>query len=193
MSRKLPLESNEIRDKRIQIEQKVKNDMGLDKKERSMNLEKHFIFCKLIITFLAQEEMEHLTKVKNIKVDQILKQKIYAWKPINYDKYKSFQYLCGRGSFEYAVLNKIFAEIVQRHADFKPNSYFDFGSGVGTGVWAASSFWKNSIHEYYLVDSSSHMNDLSDLILRDGDINREITLKSVYHRQFLPSNNVSDT
>lgn len=34
------------------------------------------------------------------------------------------------------------------------------------------------------------MNDLSELILRDGVDNKEITLKHVYYRQFLPATNV---
>lgn len=53
MSRKLPLESNEIRDKRIEIEQKVKIDMGLDKKDLSMNWERNFFFFKSIIIFFS--------------------------------------------------------------------------------------------------------------------------------------------
>jgi len=75
----------------------------------------------------------------------------------------------------------------KRDPKFKPRSYFDFGSGVGTGVWAASEMWKSSIFEYYLVDSSKSMNDLSDLLLRDGDVNKSMFIKNVYHRQFLPA------
>lgn len=78
-------------------------------------------------------------------------------------------------------------EIAGRNPEFKPNSFFDFGSGVGTGTWAASALWKKSLYEYFLVDSSREMNDLSDLILRGGDQNKHMSLKTVYYRQFLPA------
>jgi ribosomal protein RSM22 (predicted rRNA methylase) len=54
-------------------------------------------------------------------------------------------------------------------------------------MWAAAELWRDSIYEYYCVDSSKHMNDLADLLLRDGNINKNPTLKNVYFRQFLPS------
>jgi len=120
-------------------------------------------------------------------VKEIAKQRIYSWQAINYDEYKSLLYLFGRSDEEYAVITRIFEEIKKRDPKFKPRSYFDFGSGVGTGVWAASEMWKSSIFEYYLVDSSKSMNDLSDLLLRDGDVNKSMFIKNVYHRQFLPA------
>lgn len=54
-----------------------------------------------------------------------------------------------------------FTEIQTRNPTFKPRSYFDFGSGVVTGLWAASNQWKDSNFEYLLVDSSRSMNDLA--------------------------------
>lgn len=118
---------------------------------------------------------------------QIFKQKVYNWKPILYDEYKSLAYLLGRSTVEFAVIMRIFQEIVKRDTNFKPRSFFDFGSGVGTGVWAAADLWESSIYEYYLVDASRYMNDLSDLILRDGDVNKAMFLRNVNHRQFLPA------
>lgn len=64
---------------------------------------------------------------------------------------------------------------------------FDFGAGVGSGTWAASEIWKHSLHEYFLVDDSRDMNDLSELILRDGNENKNLTVKNVFYRQFLPA------
>lgn len=113
----------------------------------------------------------------------------YIWKPIIYDGYKAMTYAMGRAALEYAVVQRIFNEIAQRHPDFKPRSFFDFGAGVGTGTWAASQLWKQSLYEYFLVDSSREMNDLSELILRDGDMNKNMSLKNVYYRQFLPASN----
>lgn len=93
----------------------------------------------------------------------------------------------GRSALEYAVVQRVFNEIAQRHPDFKPSSFFDFGAGVGTGTWAASQLWKQSLYEYFLVDNSREMNELSDLILRGGDANKHMSLKNVYYRQFLPA------
>lgn len=111
------------------------------------------------------------------------------WEPIIYDDYKALTYVMGRSALEYAVVLRVFNEIAQRDPDFKPRSFFDFGAGVGTGTWAASQLWKKSLYEYFLVDSSREMNVLSELILRDGDENKAMSLKTVYYRQFLPASN----
>lgn len=134
-----------------------------------------------------EAKLKNFQSRKRQKVEEILNQRVYGWQPITYDAFKSLVYLVGRSAQEYAVLMKIFSEIQRRDPDFKPNSYFDFGSGVGTGVWAASELWKSSIYEYYLVDTSRYMNDLSDLILRDGNANKSLSLRNVYHRQFIPA------
>lgn len=124
---------------------------------------------------------------KNQKVKEIFQQRVYSWQPINYDQHKSLLYLIGRSAQEYAVIMRILREIQRRDSEFTPRSFFDFGSGVGTGTWAVSELWASSIYEYYMVDSSRSMNDLSDLLLREGDVNKEMFLRNVYHRQFLPS------
>uniref|UniRef100_A0A1B0C547 Methyltransferase-like protein 17, mitochondrial n=1 Tax=Glossina palpalis gambiensis TaxID=67801 RepID=A0A1B0C547_9MUSC len=114
-------------------------------------------------------------------------ERIYAWKPIVYGPYEAIVYALGRGAKEFAALKRILQEIVNRDPDFKPNSYLDFGSGVGTGMWAVSTLWENTIYEYFNVDSSREMNDLSELILRNGNENHEIPLRNVFYRQFLPA------
>lgn len=55
---------------------------------------------------------------------------------------------------------------------------------------ASSAIWGNSILEYFNVDSSSEMNDLSQILLQDGKGNKEPHLKGVFYRQFLPASNV---
>lgn len=114
-------------------------------------------------------------------------QRLYSWRPIEYDAYKSLQYMFGRSAQEYSTILRIFTELASRNRDFKPKSYFDFGSGIGTGCWAAAHLWRRSIFEYYMVDTSRDMNDLADLMLRDGDENREMNLRNVNFRQFLPA------
>lgn len=113
--------------------------------------------------------------------------KNYNWQPILYDSYKAWTYLFGRAVKEYAAIRQVFNEIVKRDAEFQPRSFFDFGAGVGTGTWAASELWKSTLHEYFLVDESRDMNDLSELILRDGNESKNMSVKNVFYRQFLPA------
>lgn len=95
-------------------------------------------------------------------------------------------YLFGRAAKEYAAIFTVLNEIARRDPEFKPESFFDFGAGVGTATWAAAQLWKQSLQEYFLVDSSREMNDLSELILRGGVDTKLMTLKNVFYRQFLP-------
>lgn len=128
--------------------------------------------------------------MKEMLKQEVLKtfyKKNYNWQPILYDSYKAWTYLFGRAAKEYAAIRQVFNEIVKRDTEFQPHSFFDFGAGVGTGTWAVSEIWKNSLHEYFLVDESRDMNDLSELILRDGNENKNITVKNVFYRQFLPA------
>lgn len=121
------------------------------------------------------------------RVQKLVAQRTYCWRPIEYDAYRSLQYLLGRAAPEYAALRRVFGELARRRPTFAPHSFFDFGSGVGTGTWAAADQWRQSIFEYYLVDASRDMNDLADLLLRDGDENRPLELRNVNFRQFLPA------
>lgn len=125
-------------------------------------------------------------QLKNI-VDSRLKHLFYNWKPIKYDKNLCLQYLIIRAPAEYAVLKRVFNEIALRDKDFEPKSIFDFGSGVGTVVWAAHDFWSNSIKDYYCVDASSDMHNLATSILQNNNIYNDPFIKTVHYRQFLPS------
>lgn len=71
----------------------------------------------------------------NAKARKILKQNVYNWQPINFDKLTCLTYLVGRSVQNYAVMRKIFNEIKLRDKDFNPQTLFDFGSGVGTVMW----------------------------------------------------------
>lgn len=184
-SRHIPSEVRDIRDRKIEIKTKLETEY------EELNATKSEETDEIVeIPGVAAEpdlKRKHIDK----KVMEILRQRTYAWQPINYDSYKSVQYLIARGAQEYAILHSIFSEIAKRSPDLKPRSFFDFGSGVGTGVWAAASFWKESLYEYFLVDSSKEMNELSEMILRDGDDNKDMSLKNVFYRQFLPASNTS--
>lgn len=104
-----------------------------------------------------------------------------------YDEHKAWTYVFGRAAKEYAAILHVFSEIAKRDPEFKPRSFFDFGAGIGTGTWAATELWNKYLYEYFLVDESGEMNDLSELILRDGNENKNMTLRNVFYRQFLPA------
>lgn len=157
----MPAEQNQITHKRQLIADKLRNTMDVTDDKKVKKYEK--------------------------KVEKLLKSQVYQWEPIVYDDYKSLQYLLGRSAQEYSTISRIFTEIQSRDPAFLPKSYFDFGSGVGTGLWAAANLWKDSIFEYFLVDSSRSMNDLADLILRDGEENKQLELRNVNFRQFFPA------
>lgn len=57
----------------------------------------------------------------------------------------------------------------------------------------ASDLWRNSILEYFNVDSSCAMNDLSQILLQGGRGNKQPDLKGVFYRQFLPATKVTIT
>ncbi|XP_011206717.2 methyltransferase-like protein 17, mitochondrial [Bactrocera dorsalis] len=139
------------------------------------------------LSLLGEESAVDWKRKREKLIKRLVAQRNYSWKPIEYGSYESLVYAIGRGAKEYSVLISILNEIRVRDESFQPRSYFDFGAGVGTGMWAASNLWKNTIFEYYNVDSSRHMNDLSELILREGNENQQILLRNVYYRQFLPA------
>lgn len=76
--------------------------------------------------------------------------------------------------------------------EFKPKTLFDFGSGVGTTIWAAEEVWPKGFDEYFCVDISNDMNEISKLVLKGGKDNKKSVYDPVFHRQYLPvSHNVS--
>lgn len=108
-------------------------------KEEIKNKTKHVqarVLSKFKDVIIENEEDEKkFQQMVSNKVNNILKEKIYNWRPINYNIHNSLLYLMGRSAAEYAVLIKIFGEIASRDPEFKPKSLFDFGSGVGTATW----------------------------------------------------------
>ncbi|KAJ8969435.1 hypothetical protein NQ317_008626 [Molorchus minor] len=138
-----------------------------------------------------EQDEARVKQMVESRVQNILKEKVYNWKPIKYDAYRSLLYLMARFAPEYSVLVKIFGEICSRDPEFKPRSFFDFGSGVGTATWAANVYWKHHIFEYYNVDASSDMNDLAQILLQGGRGTGKMPTKGVFYRQFLPATKIT--
>lgn len=136
---------------------------------------------------LSEEEATRWKRKRELEINKRLAQRLYAWRRIEYGTYEAIVYAVARGAQEYAVMKRVLTELAQRDEQFRPRSFFDFGSGVGTGMWVASELWRDQIFEYYNVDRSREMNEISELILRDGHENKQISLRNVYYRQFLPA------
>ncbi|XP_065223108.1 methyltransferase-like protein 17, mitochondrial [Planococcus citri] len=116
---------------------------------------------------------------------KVINQRIRSWFPIDYTTYVGKLYLIARMAAEYAVLNRIFAEIQLTCPQFQPHSLYDFGSGVGTVSWIARKYWAESLQEYFCVDSSGEMNELAKLLLKGGDETVPLPISGLYYRQFL--------
>ena len=89
-----------------------------------------------------EQAVKFYNEMKRNRIETLMHQRVYAWQAVEYDEYKSLLYLFGRAPQEYASLMRIFKEIERRDVNFTPRTFFDFGSGVGTGIWAASEIWK---------------------------------------------------
>ncbi|XP_011636082.1 methyltransferase-like protein 17, mitochondrial [Pogonomyrmex barbatus] len=154
-----PLEQSELTSKLLKVEERL-------------NINNHGE--KILI--------EDINLKKNAKARLILKQNIYNWQPINYDKFTSLTYLVGRCVQNYTVSHKIFDEIKSRDKNFKPTTLFDFGSGIGTVMWTASEIWPNTLKEYFCVETSESMIELSERLAKVA----KPKIKDAFYRQYFP-------
>ncbi|XP_014486134.1 PREDICTED: methyltransferase-like protein 17, mitochondrial [Dinoponera quadriceps] len=127
--------------------------------------------------------IEDIDFKKNRRAKLLLKQNVYNWQPINFDKLTCLTYMVGRIVQHYAVSHKILKEIRIRDEDFKPQTLFDFGSGLGTVTWAASEIWPNSLKEYLCIETSKPMIELSERLAKVA----KPKIKNIFHREYFPA------
>lgn len=137
---------------------------------------------------IPEKERKRLLDSLESKVHWWMKKEVYNWKAIDYDPYKSAMYLAVRLAPDFAALVKIMAEMKQRDPDFAPLTMLDFGSGVGSGMWAVDQVWPGLCREAVCVDRSADMNDMADKLLRGGDPDnpRLVRPGGTFFKQFLP-------
>ncbi|XP_070152107.1 ribosome assembly protein METTL17, mitochondrial isoform X2 [Polyergus mexicanus] len=181
-------------------------------KEKNINLKEINESAKRLCRYLTQryppvEQSELLTKLqkvekrlnannhdekisvkdidfnRNIKARNILKKLVYHWQPINFDKLTCLTYLVAKSVQNYAVSHRILNEIKIRDKDFRPETFFDFGSGIGTNTWAASEIWSDSLKEYFCVETSEFMIELSERLAEVA----KPKIKDIFYRQFFPA------
>nr|XP_019962779.1 PREDICTED: methyltransferase-like protein 17, mitochondrial [Paralichthys olivaceus] len=120
------------------------------------------------------------------KVFSELRRTTYHWKALKYDEELCVVYLAARLAGGYAAVRRALNEIKKRDSSFAPQSLLDFGSGLGTVVWASHSHWAASLKEMVCVDSSAPMNILAERLLKGDDERAQPHIQHVYFRQFLP-------
>ncbi|XP_035527094.1 methyltransferase-like protein 17, mitochondrial isoform X1 [Morone saxatilis] len=120
------------------------------------------------------------------KVISELRRSTYHWTTMKYDEDLAVVYMAARLAGGYAAVRRAMNEIKKRDPSFAPQSLLDFGSGLGTVVWASHSCWGDTLKEMVCVDSSGPMNILAEKLLKGDDEEAEPHIKHVYFRQFLP-------
>ncbi|XP_024291825.1 methyltransferase-like protein 17, mitochondrial isoform X2 [Oncorhynchus tshawytscha] len=120
------------------------------------------------------------------KVLSDLRKITYHWSPMRYDEELGVVYMVAKLAGGYAAVKRVLNEIKKRDPSFSPHSLLDFGSGLGTAVWASHSFWGDTLKEMVCVDNSGAMNTIADRLLRGSSEKDEPVIKQVYFRQFLP-------
>ncbi|KAM8850946.1 ribosome assembly protein METTL17, mitochondrial [Spinachia spinachia] len=120
------------------------------------------------------------------KVFSELRKTTYHWTPMKYDEELAVVYMAARLAGGYAAVSRAINEIKKRDPSFAPESLLDFGSGLGTVVWASHSCWGDTLKEMVCVDSSGPMNVLAERLLKGDEERAEPHIKPVYFRQFLP-------
>lgn len=136
---------------------------------------------------LTDDERQFLLEKRKKKIGKLLSAPITQWKEIIYDTdYACAVYLGARLGHNYAVLMRVLNEIKKTDPSFTPKTLFDFGSGIGTTMFAANQTWPNSISEHMNIDISKKMHDLCRLVLSGGDDSQPMLYNGVYFKEYLP-------
>ncbi|KAG7313700.1 hypothetical protein KOW79_000080 [Hemibagrus wyckioides] len=162
-SRKRAVESHELRERAIALEEKWKEQ------ER--------------VTDETHVSIE--TRIRK-KVLSELKRTTYHWTPLKYDTDLGVVYMTARLAGSYAAVLRALNEIKKRDSSFTPHSLLDFSSGLGAALWAAHTHWGDSLREYVCVNASAAMNSLAERLLTGDTEGADPLIKHVYFRQFLP-------
>lgn len=111
---------------------------------------------------------------------------------LRYGNKEAVSYAASRLEATYGATFRVLAEIAQRVPSFKPETLLDFGSGLGTAVWAAHQLWAESIYEFMCVDTSQEMGEMARLLRLGGQtltgntVLEKESIPGVFFRQYLP-------
>ncbi|KAF9432282.1 37S ribosomal protein S22 [Entomortierella beljakovae] len=100
---------------------------------------------------------------------------------LEYGQRESTAYIAAMAPATYSAITNVLTEVDKRVPDLQIKSFMDFGTGPGTGIWAANELWKTPI-QYTGIDSSLDMLETAEEILghlsTNGNGIPNVTLKS---------------
>ncbi len=92
---------------------------------------------------------------------------------VEYKPAQCVSYLHCRMPYTYNVSKRICMELQQRLPNFKPDSILDYGSGLGSSIWAAHDIYKNA-NKLAAVEPNKDMRKLGRFLTTIGELNKEI-------------------
>ncbi|KNC76016.1 hypothetical protein SARC_11472 [Sphaeroforma arctica JP610] len=101
---------------------------------------------------------------------------------IAYGVNEGVAYAVSRLPAVYSAAYRVLLEIYCRDFDWTPKTALDFGSGVGTSMWAAHTLWEADT-KYVNIDMSDDMNTISAFLNKDGAGH---PIHNVKYRKFMP-------
>lgn len=111
---------------------------------------------------------------------------------LRYGPKEAVSYAASRLQATYGATFRVLNEIAKRVPSFKPETMLDFGSGLGTAVWAAHQLWGDTIYESQCVDTSQDMGEMARLLRLGGQTStggtvlEKESIPGVFFRQYLP-------
>ncbi|XP_069113974.1 ribosome assembly protein METTL17, mitochondrial-like isoform X2 [Argopecten irradians] len=136
---------------------------------------------------MSEEERRIFLMNRKNNIQQILRRTTHLQKSVDYTGYTTIVYLLARLSKNYSIIRTCLNEIEMRNPDFKPNSMYNVGSGLGTAVWAGNTVWGSTITQYYCEDPATDMSTLARLLLQEGEEHKKMVIPGVYFRDKPPS------
>lgn len=118
-------------------------------------------------------------------VDSKVEEQRRDWHYLEYNDYISSLYMATRLAPNFAVIKTVMQEIKLSDPSFEPKSVMDFGSGMGTTIWAVNEVWPKIVDEFQNIELSKSQQDLCEYLLRSGDEFATID-SNVFHRSYLP-------
>lgn len=130
--------------------------------------------------------------LKDIELSNLIQGKLEDrrrdWHFYEYDERAALMYMATRLAPNYACSRTVMREIHELDPSFNPKSVLDFGSGMGTTIFAVNETWPNKVNEFMNIEISKEQQHLCEYLLRGGkDLGQP--LQGVFHRQYLPSSN----
>lgn len=134
---------------------------------------------------LAEDEQKARYELSQL-IQGNLQDRKRDWRYYEYDAYSSSLYMATRLAPNYACLKTVMNEIRDLVPEFEPRSVLDFGSGMGTTIWAVEETWPKCVSEFMNIDLSVEQHRLCEFLLRGG---KEFgpPLPGIFQRQYLPA------